>query len=142
MKNSQVAKKILAYVGVAHEKIMIINTFTYGGYGKNKTEFTKSDYQQARKGTKEAENRLAPGNSAAESFFEAQEKHTSKNLKDIFPGQDMSSSVFATPSGGTHRIDKYPGSVLVGSEVYSENMTEAQKDRLIKEHDRSIVTNL
>jgi hypothetical protein len=47
------------------------------------------------------------------------------------------SSVFATPRGGTHRIDKFPGSVQV-SDVKVEITNSTVKDRLIQEHKKSI----
>ncbi len=97
MPNSSVAKTLITYAEKNPEKIAIMNTFTYGGYGKNKEKFSKRDYAKARSDTIMAENKLSPGNIQAEAYFQSKENHSPISLLSKYPGQDISSSVFATP---------------------------------------------
>lgn len=42
--------------------------------------------------------------------------------------------MYATPKGGTHRIDKYDGSIQVGGNIYTGAMSQSQKDRILSDH--------
>lgn len=108
---------------------------------KNKnTDISSLDYKNAHsQAVQNAEKRLDPKrwNSENEVLFSQTEKHTSKPLSQIIAGQDLSVSVYATPLHGTHRIDKYEGSLSVSSKI-STNVSDAQKDALITEHSSRI----
>lgn len=95
-----------------------------------------------------AEERLSPRsrNSLAEKFFTEQTTHTPTHISKLVPGQTLGVSVFATPLGGTHRIDKFDGSVQVGGNLYVDKgigtMSEAQKDFILASHKPEIQKNL
>lgn len=127
------------------EQLAILNTFTYGSRGsKERSQFTQADYVKARRGTTEAERKLAPesDNPEAEMFFLTQNNHTPKNLSEIYTDQALATSVFATPRGGTHRIDKYDGSITVSEHIFPGSMSDGQKNRIITDHKKSIEKQL
>lgn len=147
---SKTAKNILSFIkedqSNRDEVLRAVNTYTYGGMSKNKGEINKKGYAAERKKTIAAENRLSSGNGAAEAFFASKETHTSQHINTFFPGQAMSVSVFATPKGGTHRIDKYDGSIQVGGRPYidGENgatMSDAQKNHILEDHKSAVEKN-
>jgi hypothetical protein len=117
-------------------RLQILNTFTYGAEKvKNATQVDKKWYEWARRGTIDAEKRLAASrwNEVNEAAFVGYDSHTPKQLSDIISGQELSASVFATPLRGAHRIDKYTGSITV-SEHVSYNVVPDQQEAIIGEH--------
>ena len=44
----------------------------------------------------------------------------------------LSISVYATPKGGTHRIDTFSGSIQASDAIYIGNFSDAQKDQILK----------
>lgn len=141
-KYSKVAKHIVARIDADTSNrdaiLQSVTTYTYGGDTKNALSLNQKGYKDSRKkGIVRAEDRLSKAsvNPAAEKFFQSEvRKFEPKNLKDVIPGQALSVSVYATPKGGTHRIDKYEGSIQVGSTIYSESISDSQKDHILSSH--------
>jgi hypothetical protein len=105
-------------------------------------QYLKARNKKSPDGTVASENKLSPGNTAAEAFFETKTSHAPKDLKNIYPGQDIASLVYATPKGGTHTIDRYPGSVTVSEYIYTGAVLDSQKNLLITRHTAAIAKNL
>ncbi len=83
-------------------------------------QYIKARNKKNPKGTVASENKLSPKNTKAEEFFESKATHNAKDLKSIYPGQDIATLVYATPDGGSHTIDQYPGSIQVSEHIYTE----------------------
>lgn len=128
------------------ENLRVINTYTYGTEKvKNSDSVDKSTYSTARKATMVAEKREWAGrwNQENEEKFATVENHTPKQLSELIPNQEISTTVFATPrvrdasgkvvdSRSYHRLDKYEGSIQVSSQILGVN--EAQKDAIMSDH--------
>lgn len=121
----QVARDLLLLVpsstgaGIQQRNTLLqaINTYTYGGTEKTTKSLNTQGYKKSRTDRViAAEDRLsgAVSNPQAEAFFAGQSSHAPTHLRNILPGQSIGVSLFATPRGGTHRIDRYEGSVEVG----------------------------
>lgn len=89
---SKVAKNILALVktdGSNRDQVLqTVNTYTYGGIGKNRVRINQKDYKKNRdKATIDAENRLAPvsRNKTAEAFFAGEKIHTPTHINTLLP---------------------------------------------------------
>lgn len=68
--------------------LQAINTYTYGGVGKNmKQSMDQKHYRKNRIGTLAAENRFSQEsiNTGAEAFFVRESIHTPKKISDILP---------------------------------------------------------
>jgi hypothetical protein len=87
-----------------------------------------------------AEDRLAPDskNTRTEALFRASSKHAPTHITSMseYAGQALSLSVYATPKGGTHGIDKYEGSIPVSGDIVAlDKDTESlQISRIIGDH--------
>ncbi|EKD29706.1 MAG: hypothetical protein ACD_78C00311G0001 [uncultured bacterium (gcode 4)] len=148
---SKTAKKILLLIDSnpsnRDQVLQAINTYTYGSAAKNAKSINTKEYKKNRdKKTIAAENLLSPGNAASEAFFASKETHTSQHVNIFFPEQALSVSVFATPKGGTHRIDKYNGSIQVGGRPYIDGekgatMSDVQKDNILENHKSAVEKN-
>jgi len=113
--------------------VEVINTYTYGRSASKKLN-SVSQTQYAQERTQKvivAETRLGPWNQGAEDYFKLQSNHTPKQLSEIFTGQSLSASVYATPLGGTHRIDTFSQSIAVSSSVYTGDFSDQQKDAIL-----------
>jgi hypothetical protein len=119
------------------ERLQVLLTYTYGAKDvKNATSVDKKSYAQAHSESVKKEERDLDKdrwNDTNEAVFAAVDQHKSVALSDLIKEQDLSVSVFATPKGGKHRIDRYEGSLSVSSRIVP-SVNEAQKDALIKEH--------
>jgi hypothetical protein len=124
------------------DRLAVVLSYTYGAKDvKNKkTDISSNDYKNAHsQAVQNAEKRLDTKrwNADNEAKFVATDKHTSAPLSQLIPGRDLSVSVFATPLHGTHRIDKFQGSLSVSNNLSFE-VTPVQKDALITEHSSRI----
>lgn len=140
-KNPTFGKQIQKYVKSDASRFKHLTQLTYLSKGiQAKKEISKTEYNNARKGVIAAEDRLAPDskNLRTEGVFKNTLKHTPKHISDIpdYTGQALSVSVYATPAWGTHRIDKYNGSIPVSSDIVplDKNTELKQIDRIISDH--------
>ena len=84
-----------------------------------------------------AEDKLAKASGITSKTEESQfsvenkwAKHTPIQVSQVFPGQEMTVSVFATPLGGLHRIDAFDGSLAM-SQKYVEISDQGYKNQII-----------
>lgn len=112
--------------------LAVLNTYTYGTrQGKSKDILDTTTYKAQRTPSViNAENKLGPANPSAEQHFQSLPTHSRKDISQEFPSQRVVSSVYATPRGGTHRIDTYDASISI-SGVYTGDMSSAQKDAIL-----------
>lgn len=142
-KDKRIAQILLKLDAVNHpENLQALNTYTYGARDvKNKNQVNPKEYSSARTDTIPAEKKLAWArwNEDNEDVFAASESHTPTPLSSLVGWRELSVSVFATPKGAAHRIDKYNGSITISSTIRDGvTMTLAQKDGLIEDHKQEI----
>ena len=54
--------------------------------------------------------------------------HKPTELSALLEGQNLAVSVYATPKGGTHRIDKFSGSIQVSNHIETINNADAKRE--------------
>ena len=122
--NANVARQLVALYKDKPEELATVLTYTYGSIRRidNVNNFSQKKYRESHDvRVAAAENAIkgaTPKNETTEKFFAEQATHQAKQLMDIFPSQPMAVSVYATPKGGTNRIDKYSGSVQVSNHTF------------------------
>jgi hypothetical protein len=136
-KNPKISAIIQQYNYTNLSSLQALNTYTYGARSsmdvKNQSSVSAKEYNAMRTaGVLTAENKLGVSNSDAEAFFKSTASHTAKDISVMFPGMNLSVSVYATPKGGAHRVDTFSGSIQASDAIYTGNFSEAQKDQILK----------
>lgn len=129
-KNSKVAQALYKMYENNPSGLATALTFKYGGVGKNAAveNFTQSQYAKSREASVvRAENKLSTFNKSTsdmEAFFKGHPSHTATELNSLISGQGLAVSVYATPKGGQHTIDRFEGSIQVSQ--HTMDITDAQ----------------
>ncbi len=129
-KNSKVAQALYNKYKDNPEGLAVALTYKYGGVEKlaNIDKFTKAQYGKSRESAViTAENKLAGSNPTTkemEAEFKNLPSHKATELNSLLPGQALAVSVYATPKGGAHTIDKFEGSIQVSQ--YTPDITSAK----------------
>lgn len=129
-KNSKVAQALYIKYKNDPEGLAVALTYKYGGVEKlaHADKFTKAQYAKSREAAViKAENKLAgsnPTTNEMEKEFKNLPSHKATELNTLLPGQALAVSVYATPKGGAHTIDKFEGSIQVSQ--YTPDITSAK----------------
>lgn len=115
------------------EDLVTALTFKYGGRDRTRQgEASANVYKNAHTdGVKNAENRLTTHNKTTaetEQAFRSHARHVPTELSDILSGQALAVSVYATPKGGQHRIDKLSGSITVSNKILDITSVQAKSE--------------
>ncbi len=124
------------------EGLVTALTFKYGSKTRNhQGEAGPRVYTGAHSNkVMNAENNLTNHNkttSEVEKEFRSHTLHKPSELSDLVSGQALAVSVYATPKGGTHRIDKMSGSITVSDKIIDITNKEAKSEIF----DRHVVDN-
>jgi hypothetical protein len=138
MKNKRVTGFLNA-IGNDPARLTVLTTQSYTDTLKGKTTVTATEYTAARKASISGEKALS-GNL---SDFDINEKllttdHTATPLSKTYLGQDVSTSIYATPAyGTTPRIDKSNGSITTSDKMVA--ITDSvHQDLLLSQHSTEI----
>lgn len=146
-KNSKVAQALYKMYANNPDGLATALTFKYGGVEKNAKadKFGKLQYNKSREaGVIRAENKLAGSNPTTkemEAEFKNLPSHKATELNSILPGQALAVSVYATPKGGQHTIDKFEGSIQVSQHTIDITNPKA-KGEIFDRHTKTNIKQL
>ncbi len=132
------------------------STWTSYMYGTKETKSVDSPTQDAvnkirnakvLRAEQEIAKKTGIDTQVSEDLFtiEKGKQYTAKQASEIFPWQEMTLSVFASPLGGYHRVDKFDGSIAMSEKYYpidevgyKSEIVAAEKARVKSQYEKLV----